>query len=60
MICLIAFNDLMREYTLFFQLIQVALGIRDALETSPSRMVWEAMYETAKKQAVAGIAFSAI
>lgn len=58
--CLIAFNDLMREYTLFFQLIQVALGIRDALETSPSGMVWEAMYETAKKQAVAGIAFSAI
>ena len=45
---------------LFYELIQIALGLRNSLSYSPSEQEWETMFETAQKQAVAGIVFSAI
>ena len=42
---------------LFYELIQIALGLRNSLSYSPSEQEWETMFETAQKQAVAGIVF---
>ena len=44
----------------FFELIQVALGTRDGLSRVPSAREWEAMYDEAWKQSVAGICFAGI
>lgn len=40
---------------LFFQLVQVAVGAREAFDTAPSAEQWEELLETAKKQSVAGV-----
>ena len=45
---------------LFFELLQVALGTREKLSKRPSEYEWKAMFVLAQKQAVAGIAFSAL
>lgn len=45
---------------LFFELIQVALGQKESLTKNPSEQEWKAMFDMAKKQAVAGIAFLAL
>lgn len=46
--------------SLFFELIQVALGNRLELSKSPSEDEWKAMFVMSQKQAVAGIAFGAL
>ena len=45
---------------LFYDLILVALGQKERLSKTPSDQEWNAMYEMAVKQAVAGIAFLAL
>ena len=43
--------------TLFFELIQVAIGRRDALSRVPSAKEWCMLYGLSVKQAVAGVCF---
>ena len=45
---------------LFFELIQVAVGAREELSHTPIDEEWMELFETAQKQAVAGIAFLAL
>lgn len=45
---------------LFYELIQVALGNRDVLSKTPSAAEWSGLYQNCKKQAVAGVAFTAL
>lgn len=45
---------------LFYELIQIALGVREGISKLPSEQEWKAMFEMAEKQAVAGIAFLAL
>lgn len=45
---------------MFYELIHVALGLRDCISKNPSEQEWEAMFYIAEKQAVAGIAFLAL
>lgn len=45
--------------TLFYELIQVALGDRVVLSRTPSQTEWHALYETCQKQSVTGVAFEA-
>ena len=45
---------------MFYELILVALGQRNCLSKNPSDQEWNAMYDMAVKQAVAGIAFLAL
>lgn len=45
------------SYKLFFELIQVAIGRRDALSRVPSSAEWSALYGLSVKQAVAGVCF---
>lgn len=45
---------------LFFELIQVAIGNRSQLSSTPTMKEWEAIYDLSKKQALLGIAFSGI
>lgn len=47
-------------YTLFFELLQVAIGKRSSLSRTPSPEEWEQLYTTAKEQTLAGIAFAAL
>lgn len=44
----------------FFELIQVALGIRVCLSQSPSADEWDCLYEMAKKQSLVGICFAGV
>lgn len=44
----------------FYELIRVALGTKDLLSHSPSATEWDALFVTAQKQAVAGVAFLAL
>lgn len=44
----------------FFELIQVALGVRTCLTHSPSEDDWCQLYELAKKQSLVGICFAAV
>lgn len=46
--------------TLFFQLLQVAIGKRDKLEYSPTQNEWAQLFAMAKKQSLAGICFSGV
>lgn len=46
--------------TLFFELIRVALGTRDALTTVPSADEWKEIYELARKQTLIGVCFSGV
>ena len=41
--------------SLFFELLQVALGTREELSRVPSAVEWEALYEEAERQAVVGV-----
>lgn len=45
------------SYKLFFELIQVAIGRRDALSRVPSSAEWSALYGLSVKQAVASVCF---
>ena len=45
---------------LFFELIQVAIGRRDALSRVPSSAEWSTLYGLSVKQAVAGICFCGV
>ena len=51
--CLIGYGI----YTLFYELIQVALDTRDELSQIPSNQEWDAIFAMSKKQAVTGVAF---
>ena len=48
------------SYKLFFELIQVAIGRRDALSREPSSTEWSALYGLSVKQAVAGVCFCGV
>lgn len=43
--------------TLFFELIQVALGMRICLSHTPSANEWGKLYAMAKKQSLVGVCF---
>lgn len=43
---------------LFFEIIQVAIGHCNTLSRNPSEKEWEAIFDLADKQAVAGVAFA--
>ena len=45
---------------LFFELIQVALGIRSSLSSAPIEEEWQTAYQLAEKHALIGMLFSAI
>lgn len=53
-------SDNTQTYTLFFELLQVAIGKRSSLSHTPSPEEWERLYTTAKEQTLAGIAFAAL
>lgn len=42
---------------LFFELVQVALGVRPCLSHSPSAQEWDELYAKAKKQSLVGRVF---
>lgn len=42
---------------IFFELIQVSLGVRPALSYSPSKEEWKMLYHMAGKQSITGICF---
>lgn len=46
--------------SIFFELLQVAVGHRNSLSRCPSSQEWLSLFETAKNQAVIGIAFCGI
>lgn len=46
--------------TLFYELIQVALGNRTALSRTPSEAEWYDLYNMCQKQSVTGVAFDAL
>ena len=48
------------QYTLFLELLQVALGTRDRLSRNPSAEEWNQLYLMAKKQAITGFIFTAL
>lgn len=45
---------------LFFELIQVALGVRICLSRTPDDMEWKALYDMAKKQSLVGVCFAGL
>lgn len=45
---------------LFFELIQVALGIRVCLSHSPTAGEWKALYNMTKKQSLVGVCFAGV
>lgn len=45
---------------LFFELIQVAFGVRVCLSHSPTAEEWKALYGMAKKQSLVGICFAGV
>ena len=45
---------------LFFELIQVALGVRVCLSHSPTAGEWKLIYDIAKKQSLVGVCFAAV
>lgn len=42
---------------IFFELIQVSLGVRPVLSYSPSKEEWKMLYHMAGKQSITGICF---
>lgn len=46
--------------TLFFELIQIAIGNKVCLSHSPTAEGWKALYDIAKKQSLVGICFAAV
>ena len=45
---------------LFFELVQVALGVRQSLSHSPSADEWGELYSMAKKQSLIGVCFAGV
>lgn len=45
---------------LFFQLLQIAIGTRNALTVKPTSEEWALLFEMAKKQALVAIAFNGV
>lgn len=45
---------------LFFELIQVALGVRVCLSHSPTAEEWRMLYDIAKKQSLVGVCFAGV
>lgn len=45
---------------LFFELIQVALGVRVCLSHSPTAGEWKLIYDIAKKQSLVGVCFAGV
>lgn len=50
----------MTSMTLFYELIQVALGNRTVLSRTPSETEWHDLYKVCQKQSVTGVAFEAL
>ena len=50
----------MTSMTLFYELIQVALGNRTVLSRTPSEAEWYDLYNMCQKQSVVGVAFDAL
>ena len=50
----------MKTNALFFELIQVAIGNRTSLSSTPTAEEWEEIYEEGKKQSLTGIAFAGV
>ena len=50
----------MKTNALFFELIQVAIGNRTSLSSTPTAEEWEEIYEECKKQSLTGIAFAGV
>lgn len=46
--------------SLFFQLLQIAIGHWKTLEPKPTRSEWEMLFTMAKKQSLSGICFSGV
>lgn len=46
--------------SIFFELLQVAVGHRNSLSCCPSAQEWHSLFETARNQTVIGIAFYGI
>ncbi len=46
--------------TLFYELIQVALGKQEVLSHTPTAREWQGLFAMSRKQAVAGVAFLAL
>ena len=53
----ISMNDI---NNLFFELIQVALGVRVCLSHSPTAEEWKMLYDMAKKQSLVGVCFAGV
>ena len=49
-----------RNMNLFFELLQVAVGVRKCLSHTPSAVEWQKLYYMAEKQAVVGVWCSAV
>lgn len=49
-----------REVTLFFELLQVAVGRRDTLSQTPSPDDWRLLYGLSVKQALVGVCFAGV
>ena len=47
------------EY-LFFELLQVSIGVRQCLSATPSAQEWQKLFDLAMKQSLLGIAFSGV
>lgn len=45
---------------LFFELIQVALGVRTCLSHYPTAEEWKVLYDIAKKQSIVGVCFAGV
>ena len=45
---------------LFYELVQVALGVKDKLSRTPSEKEWTEFFLSSQKQTIAGIVFSAL
>lgn len=50
----------MTKENLFFELIQVAIGVRSCLSLTPNESEWEDLYAMAQKQSLIGVCFAGI
>lgn len=54
------YKMIMTMNELFFELIQVALGVRPCLSRSPNGTEWGELYKIAKKQSLVGVCFAGV